>query len=272
MRPVHLTFPAAGRILSRKGGGVMAVYLTGDTHGDFSRFKTSVFQEQKSLTKADYMIICGDFGGVWNQSKEQQYWLDWLEDKPYTTLFVTGNHENYDLLAAYPTDIWHGGVVQRIRPSVLHLTRGQIFELAGKRFFTMGGASCHDVQDGILEPDDPFFKLKYLRLMKKNAYFRVNHLSWWKEELPSAEEYRTARETLDRANWDVDYIITHCAPTSIQAIAGNPTHTPNALTDFLEEVSQKCRFKLWFFGHYHNGLVIKQKYILLYHEIVQLLE
>ena len=39
-----------------------------------------------------------------------------------------------------PVAEWHGGKVHRIRPHVLHLMRGQIFELEGCRFFTMGGA------------------------------------------------------------------------------------------------------------------------------------
>lgn len=103
----------------------MAIFLTGDTHGDFSRFRPDIFYEQAGLTKDDCTIICGDFGGVWDGSPEEQGQLDWLEQRPYTTLFVSGNHENYDLLAQYPVEEWHGGQVQRIRPSVIHLMRGR---------------------------------------------------------------------------------------------------------------------------------------------------
>ena len=46
--------------------------------------------------------------------------------------------------------------------------------------------------------------------------YRVNYLSWWKEELPSEDEYQTARANLEKAGWEVDYIITHCCPTSVQ--------------------------------------------------------
>ena len=246
------------------------IYLTGDTHGDFKRFSKGQFPELDKLTKADYVIICGDFGGVWNQSREQAYWLDWLEERPFTTLFVTGNHENYDLLAAFPKEEWHGGTVQKIRPSVLHLTRGQAFELEGKRFFTMGGASCHDIPDGVLEPDDPHFRQKYRELLRRNAYFRVNHVSWWKEELPNAEEYRTALRTLERIGWEADYVITHCAPTSIQKLIVPYGYETNELTDFLESVANRLRFRLWFFGHYHENLMVKDKYILLYQNVVQL--
>ena len=135
----------------------MAIFMTGDTHGDFSRLRPVAFREQGGLTKDDYLIICGDFGGVWDGSEIEQQWLDWLEDRSFTTLFVSGNHENYDLLRSYPTSVWHGGLVQPIRPSVLHLMRGQLYEICGKKIFTMGGASSHDIRDGILEPDDPNF-------------------------------------------------------------------------------------------------------------------
>lgn len=50
----------------------MAIFLTGDTHGDFSRLRPEVFREQERLTKADYVIICGDFGGIWDGSDTEQ--------------------------------------------------------------------------------------------------------------------------------------------------------------------------------------------------------
>ena len=101
------------------------IYITGDTHGDYSRFTDEAFPVQSSLTKDDYVIICGDFG-IWDNSKIENYNFDFLESRPYTTLFVDGNHENYDLLNKYPAKEWNGGYVQYIRPSVIHLMRGNI--------------------------------------------------------------------------------------------------------------------------------------------------
>jgi len=138
------------------------IFITGDTHGDFTRFNTHIFPEQKEMTKDDYVIVCGDFG-IWDASKRERYWLDWLNDKPFTTLFVTGNHSNYDLLNQYPVSEWNGGSVQYIRDTVIHLMRGQVFDIGGKRCLTMGGASSHDISDGILEPDDPDFRRKKRR-------------------------------------------------------------------------------------------------------------
>ena len=50
---------------------------------------------------------------------------------------------------------------------------------------------------------------------RPRARYRINHISWWAQELPSDEEYAEARHSLDSVGWEVDYIITHCAPTSI---------------------------------------------------------
>ena len=210
-------------------------------------------------------MIAGDFGGVWYGDDRDSNGLDFLEQRPFTTAFVSGNHENYDALRAYPPEEWHGGKVRRIRPSVLLLERGQVFELGGKRIFAMGGASGHDIRDGILEPDDPLFLERFQTLNAQGAPFRVNHRSWWKEELPSE-----ARTNLEKAGWAVDYIIPHCAPTIIQNALLREFSTPDALTDSLEEVCRQCRFKYHFFGHCHSNLVLQQKYVLLYEQILRL--
>ena len=79
------------------------IYITGDCHANFGRFSTDIFPEQKEMTKGDYVIICGDFGGVWDKGEEsprEKWYMNWLEDKPFTTLFVDGNHENFDRLYA----------------------------------------------------------------------------------------------------------------------------------------------------------------------------
>ncbi|MCQ4863490.1 metallophosphoesterase [Pseudoflavonifractor phocaeensis] len=245
------------------------IYATGDTHGNFLRFGTDFFSEQKGMTRNDYVIICGDFGGVWDDSKESQYWLDWLNAKPFTTLFVCGNHENYDMLNQSPAEEWHGGKVHKIRSHIYHLMRGQVFDIDGYSFFTMGGARSHDIRDGILEPGDPAFRQKKRRLDRQGGLYRINHRTWWAEEMPSAEEYEAARAALERVGWEVDYIVTHCAPTSIAQTLGE-SHEPDTLTDFLEEVRGKTQFHYWLFGHYHQNTVLRERYVLLWEQMVRI--
>ena len=97
------------------------------TH-DINRLNVDSFPEQKEMTKDDYVIICGDFG-IWDNSKREKYNLSWLDDKPFTTLFVSGNHENYDILDSLKMSEWHGGLVNFVRKSVIHLMRGQVFNI-----------------------------------------------------------------------------------------------------------------------------------------------
>ena len=249
----------------------MSIFCTGDCHGDFLRFEKEYFQEQENMTRDDTMIITGDFGAIWNGEPQDAKQLDWLETLPFTTLFVCGNHENFDELYAYPVEEWHGGKVHRIRPHVLHLMRGQVFEMEGYTFFTMGGARSVDVWDGILEPDDPKFELKYWAMRRMNAVFRVNHYSWWEQELPSDEEYAEARRNLERVNHEVDYIITHCAPDSVQDELSDRKYIHDKLTAFLEEVKNQTKFHYWLFGHYHDNKNFGDKFVLLYEQIVQVI-
>ena len=246
------------------------IYITGDTHADFTRFSTDKFSIQKEMTKEDYIIICGDFGGVWSYEKEsnqEKYWLDWLNSKNFTTLFVDGNHENFTRLYNYPTQTWHNGKVHKIRETVIHLMRGEIFNIDDKKFFSFGGAKSHDIQDGILNMEE---EEKIYTYRKRGAYFRIRNYSWWDLELPTKEEMQNGLNNLEKANYKVDYIITHCAPTNVQALLGGEAYKKDYLTDYLQEISEKCNFKKWYFGHYHDNKQIDTKYVLLYENIVPL--
>ena len=250
------------------------IYVTGDCHQNFRKFNTKIFPEQKEMTKEDYVIICGDFGGVWNkevENKEEKHLLDWLEEKPFTTLFVDGNHENFDRLYSYPVELWHGGKVHKIRPSVIHLMRGQIYEIDGKSFFTFGGASSHDIESGILDPEDPDFKEKKKWLDREWRSYRVNHITWWAQELPSEKEMQEGRANLAAHDNQVDFIVTHCCATSTQMLIDVQKLKPDIETDYLEEIKQTIQFKKWFFGHYHDNRNVSKKEILIYEQIIRIL-
>lgn len=245
------------------------IYITGDTHSDFSRFTEENFPIQSEMTKDDYVIICGDFGGVWTSEEEssrEKDALDWLDNKSFTTLFVDGNHENYTRLYNYPIEEWKGGKVHKIRDSVLHLMRGEIFDIDNKKIFAFGGARSHDIQDGILNLDE---EEKIYEHRKRGAYFRIRDFSWWDLELPTNQEMENGIENLEKINYKVDYIISHCCPTSIQALI-NPIYKRDILTDYLQQISEKCTFKKWYFGHYHDYRQVNAQFTLLYEDILPL--
>ena len=245
------------------------IYITGDIHIDFSIFTEENFPIQSEMTKDDYIIICGDFGGVWTfeeESRREKEALDWLNNKNFTTLFVDGNHENYTRLYNYPIEEWKGGKVHKIRDSVLHLMRGEIFDIDNKKIFAFGGAKSHDIQDGILNLDE---EEKIYEYRKRGAYFRIRDFSWWDLELPTNQEMENGIENLEKINYKVDYIISHCCPTSIQALI-NSTYKRDILTDYLQQISEKCTFKRWYFGHYHDYKQVNSQFTLLYENIVPL--
>ena len=123
------------------------IYVTGDIHGyiDIRKFLDNDITEQ--ITEKDYVIICGDFGLIWNYKREtgkERKWLKGLNERRWTTLFVDGNHECFPRLNGFPVKEWNGGKVHVIRDRVLHLMRGEVFEIEGNKIFAMGGAGSHD--------------------------------------------------------------------------------------------------------------------------------
>ena len=229
------------------------IIFTGDTHGslEIKRLSFKNFPEGRNLTKDDYIIICGDFGCIWDGSNCDKYWLDWLEDRPFTTLFVDGNHENFNLLYSWEIPIednWHGGNVRVIRPSVLHLMRGQIFTINNMTFFTMGGATSVD------------------------KHLRKENISWWPQEIPSYIEMEYGINNLNEHNNKVDYIITHCLPNSILDRIDRWCPQHDSLTNYLEKmIVQNIDFKKWFCGHYHIDKTIDDRYYICYNDFLELL-
>ena len=221
------------------------IFITGDLHGhvDKSKLNTQSFPQQKELTKDDFVIIAGDFGGIWDESRSENWLLRWLEKKSFTTLFVDGNHENFDLLNQYPVTTWNGGKVHEIRPGIIHLMRGQVFQLEGMKFFTFGGADSVD------------------------KHYRKEGISWWPQERPTDEEFVEGMENLEKHNYSVDYIITHTAPLNVVEKLTVCTGFLDPATIMLSVFQEKINFKRWYFGHFHQDTTLGN-YTALYQEVV----
>ncbi len=226
------------------------IYVTGDTHGLTDFHKLHVFAgEHPELTKNDYIIVAGDCGVLWSNDTLVER-LRYYTDLPFTILFVDGNHENFDMINSYPVEIWNGGKVHKIKPDIIHLMRGQIFELEGKKLFAFGGATSID------------------------KYMRREGLSWWKQELPSYEELDEGIATLKHHGGKVDYIITHScseralAYPAMREVSKSKMACPEV--GMLSYIEENLEFKHWFFGHYHIDKKLGSRYTVLYQNIVSL--
>lgn len=226
------------------------IRITGDMHRTIGRFMrgNSNFIRDTTWSEKDVLIVAGDFGFVFLDTAEEHDWLDWLErTKPYTIAFVDGNHENHTRIAEYPEEEWCGGKIHRIRKNVIHLMRGQVFDIRGKKIFTMGGAYSID------------------RATRNLGY------SYWNEELPNDAEYKEAVANLKKHNYNVDYIVTHTAPKEIVLHMGFvPDPHDYELTGFLEYLMYECKgFKKWFYGHWHlDGEYYDGKFRALLNDVV----
>lgn len=251
------------------------IYVTGDTHGQWAdRFSVANFPEQKEMTRDDFVIVCGDFG-IWHDNNHERYWLKWLEEKPFTLCFVDGNHENFDRLYSDEFEIvdFYSGKAHKIRENIYHLMRGYIFDICNKKVFAFGGASSHDIRDGILDRNnyssDANFKRAIKRWQKQGKIFRVNHLSWWKQEIPSQEEMDFGLKNLADNGNKVDFIITHCCPQTLASFFSRGLYESDNLTLYFNKI-ENSDFKRWFFGHYHFNNDFPPNFTALYEQIVRI--
>ena len=219
---------------------ICVIYVTGDLHGDIERFRDS---EYKKLKPGDTLIVCGDFGFIWDGSKKEEQILDRLSEKKYNIAFIDGCHENFDLLEQYRVVNWNGGAARMIRNNIIHLLRGQIFTIEKKTIFTFGGGHSQDFE------------------------YRIDTGKWWHHEQPTHNEILRAIKNLEKYNNTVDYIVTHEPPASLKDCLGVDVleiHT------FFEDVIKACNYRKWFFGKCHMDKHIPLKFYAVFEDVLPL--
>jgi predicted phosphohydrolase len=210
----------------------ITIYITGDIHGNPFRFSSKKFPEGKQLTKDDFIIVAGDFGLLWENelNRQELHNLKWLMERPWTTLFIDGNHENFQRLNFLPIEEKFGGKVGVVCSNVYHLRRGEIYQIGGKSIFCFGGAYSWDRQ------------------------LRTLGLSYWEEEVPNYAEMDYGLSQLESVQYNVDYIITHTLPRFLIPILGfskQPEGKEDPTCKYFDHIANCVTFKKWYFGHMH---------------------
>ena len=201
------------------------IKITGDTHGEVGR----ILDLDSVMEVGELLIVCGDWGYIFRDDFHEKKLLDEVETLPWTMAFVDGNHENFSVLNSYPVEEWNGGKIHRIRKNIIHLMRGQVYEIEGKKFFTFGGAYSVD------------------KPMRRKG------ISWWKEELPDDSELVEANKNLQKAGMSVDYIITHTLPQVGYELLGiKPDIHEEILSNYLQYVAENVKYTRWYAGHFHT--------------------
>lgn len=225
------------------------IILCGDTHGtqDIGKLERYFSGREDEFSKDDYLIICGDVAVCGFSPSDEKETRAFLQSLPVTALFADGNHENFDALSSYPEDTWHGGKVHFIEADIMHLMRGQIFEIGGRTLFTFGGAFSVD------------------------RATRVEGVTWFREEMPSKAEYAEGWKNLEATGFRVDYIITHTAPFEVVSEMGFGSFD-EALeqTREFQRIADAVDFTGWYFGHFHTDEDLGDKFHCLFETIVEL--
>ncbi|MDO4493793.1 MAG: metallophosphoesterase [Clostridia bacterium] len=224
-------------------------YITGDIHAEVGRL--TEMPARYGLGKGDTLVVAGDFGCVFGTEGDSAR-LETLAKLPYEILFLDGNHECFPKIFAFPEEEWNGGRVHRLCPNVLHLMRGQVYELEGKTVFTMGGGCSID------------------------RVYRREGVSWWPEEMPSDEEYAEARQNLVAHGRKADILISHAAPAHAltlwmqRGVLSYRFDREAKLNGFLESVRQTVAHERYYFGHMHLDDELEPGLIALYHGVYPL--
>ncbi|MEG2174796.1 MAG: metallophosphoesterase [Oscillospiraceae bacterium] len=217
------------------------IYVTGDTHGDLTRFRKF---RRLFGKKRDICIVCGDFGFVWNGSAHEKSILTRMSRLDCTILFVEGTHDNLDLLADYPEEDFCGGRAHRVEKNILWLRRGDVFTLEGKTVLALGGSESPDADE------------------------REPHITWWPQEQPSVEDLQRAFANLAAHDNQVDLIITHQHPRIELGLIDCRDERISALTAFLGDVNRTVRYGHWYFGCDHLDRSISRRMTAIFEQVV----
>jgi len=241
----------------------------------------------------------GDFGLLWSQPprwitnkedkkvwfvpkdwKEEQHHVKWLTEKPWTTLFIDGNHENHDRIDALPQVEMFGSKVGKVNDSIYHLKRGEVYTISDRKFFCFGGADSTD------------------KLQRKVG------IDWWAREAPTYAEMDYGLENLEKHGNKVDYIISHNCPKNVatefihqkkeawkkaaekeqelslsEKLDRDDIHEKaenryrikgkDPVSEYLEHICSIVEFKKLYYGHWHSDWSW-EKYQLLYRTVLEI--
>ncbi len=220
----------------------MSIYLVGDLHGgqdgSMRSLNTTKFPEQKNLTKDDLVICLGDFGFFWSliQTKEEKHWIKWLQEKPFQMCFISGNHENHDLIDKEFTDIkFLGAPAQEYKSqygSIIHLKFGEVYIYEGKKIAVISKA------------------------MSQDKIYRTAYIDWWPTEIPSTSEFEYCLQNLNKHDFIVDYVLAHTCPIQVMKPMFGIDDKGKALdpvAKFLDNlIDMDLVFDEFHFGHFHQ--------------------
>jgi len=217
----------------------MAIYLTGDTHGNF--YRIGRFCHKMQTSNEDVFIILGDAGINYYGDDRDQEKKRYLSSLHITLFCIHGNHERRPAtLSSYYEQYWNGGIVyyEKEYPHILFAKDGEVYDFNGLKTIVIGGAYSID---------------KYYRLSRGYA--------WFEDEQPSLKIKHDVEKQLENHDWKIDVVLSHTCPRKYEPIEVflsniNQSSVDTSTEDWLDEIENKLDYKRWFCGHFHTSKTV----------------
>ena len=205
------------------------IYITGDTHRDFSR----VYKLKKDCD--NMLIVLGDVGINYYLNEEDKNCKEYLKKLKLKLFCVRGNHEERpENIANYKEVEMFGGKVfiEEEYPNLIFAKDGETYNIDGKKILVIGGAYSVDKQ-----------------------YRLLHGYKWFKDEQLTKEEMDTILEKVKGKHFDI--VLTHTCPYKYEPrevfMQGlDQSKVDKSMEHFLDEIEENISYDKWYCGHYHT--------------------
>lgn len=205
------------------------IYITGDTHRDFSRF----YKLEKDTD--NMLIVLGDVGINYYLNEEDKIYKEYLKKLKLKLFCVRGNHEERpENISTYKEVEMFGGKVfiEEEYPNLIFAKDGETYYIDGKKILVIGGAYSVDKQ-----------------------YRLLHGYKWFKDEQLTKEEMDTILDEVKGKQFDI--VLTHTCPYKYEPrevfMQGlDQSKVDKSMKHFLDKVEENINYDKWYCGHYHT--------------------
>ena len=204
------------------------IFITGDTHREFSRLY-SIYGEDNTL------IILGDAGINFCLNEKDIMLKEHLSKFNIKLFCIRGNHEERpENISTYKErEMFDGKVfMEDAYPNLIFAKDGEVYNIDGNRVLVIGGAYSVDRDYRI-----------------RNGY------NWFKDEQLTKEEMDRILDKVKGEHFDI--VLSHTCPhkyvpTEVFLKGLDQSSVDKTMERFLDKVEESISYDKWYCGHYHT--------------------